>query len=155
MGKINIGRVILGGLVAGIVGNILGYLVDGLMLAPQWSDAMKTLGKPEFSVNQMVAFNIVGLVYGILVVWLYAAIRPHFGPGPKTAAYAGLVAWALGTFLPNVSLMGVAGLFPSNLTVMTTGAAIIESIVAALAGAALYKEKMADSARPVGRAARA
>jgi hypothetical protein len=31
MGKINIGRVLLGG----IVGNILGYLVDGLILAPQ------------------------------------------------------------------------------------------------------------------------
>jgi hypothetical protein len=43
MGKINIGRVILGGIVAGIIGNILGYLVDGLMLAPQWAAAMKTL----------------------------------------------------------------------------------------------------------------
>jgi hypothetical protein len=152
MERINIGRVILGGLVAGIVGNTLGYLVDGLMLAPQWADAMKTLGKAEFSVNQIVAFNILGLVYGILVVLLYAVIRPRFGPGPKTAVYAGLVAWALGTFLPNASLMGVAGLFPSSLTAMTTAAGIIETVVAALAGAALYKE-VADS--PLSRSARA
>jgi len=88
MGKINIGRVLLGGVVAGIVGNILGYLVDGLMLAPQWTAAMKALGKPEFSVNQIVAFNIIGLVYGILVVLLYAIIRPSYGAGPKTAVYA-------------------------------------------------------------------
>ena len=40
MGKVNIGRVLLGGIVAGIVGNILGYLVDGLMLAPQWAAAI-------------------------------------------------------------------------------------------------------------------
>jgi hypothetical protein len=51
MGKINIGRVLLGVIVAGIVGNILGYLVDGLMLAPQWSAALKALGRPEFSVT--------------------------------------------------------------------------------------------------------
>ena len=72
MGKINIARVLLGGIAAGIVGNVLGYLVDGLMLAPQWSAAMKTLGRPEFSGNQFVAFNLIGLLYGILVVGLYA-----------------------------------------------------------------------------------
>jgi hypothetical protein len=46
----------------------------------------------------------------------------------------------MGTLLPNASLMAVAGLFPLNLTVMTTAAAIVESVAAALAGAALYKE---------------
>ena len=140
MGKINIARVLLGGIAAGIVGNVLGYLVDGLMLAPQWAAAMKTLGRPEFSDNQFVAFNLIGLLYGILVVGLYALMRPHFGAGPKTAVYAGLGAWAMGTLLPNASLMAVAGLFPLNLTVMTTAAAIVESVAAALAGAALYKE---------------
>ena len=140
MGKINIARVLLGGIAAGIVGNVLGYLVDGLMLAPQWAAAMKTLGRPEFSGNQFMAFNLIGLLYGILVVGLYALMRPHFGAGPKTAVYAGLGAWAMGTLLPNASLMAVAGLFPLNLTVMTTAAAIVESVAAALAGAALYKE---------------
>jgi hypothetical protein len=152
MGKINIGRVILGGIVAGIVGNILGYLVDGLMLAPQWAAAMKALGRPEFSVNQIVAFNIIGLVYGILVVGLYALIRPNYGAGPKTAVYAGLGAWAIGVLLPNASLMGAAGLFPSNLTAMTTAAAIVETVAAALAGAALYKEGASSARSAAARA---
>ena len=81
------------------------------------------------------------------MVGLYALIRPHFGAGPKTAVYAGLGAWAMGTLLPNASLMAVAGLFPPNLTVMTTAAAIVESVAAALAGAALYKKEGASSAR--------
>jgi hypothetical protein len=140
MGKINIGRVILGGLVAGIVGDILGFLVDGVMLAPQWGAGMRALGKTDFSTGQNVGFNIIGLAYGILVVWLYAAIRPRLGAGPKTAAYAGLVAWAIGILLPNLAFMGVAGMFPLSLTTLTTGAAIVESLVGALAGAALYKE---------------
>ena len=140
MGKINFGRVILGGIVAGIVGDILGYLVDGLMLAPQWAAGMKALGRPELSVSQSVAFSIIGLVYGILMVWLYAAIRPRYGPGRQIAVLAGLAIWVSGVLLPNAGLMWAAGLFPTSLTVMTTSAGIVEFAVAALAGAALSKE---------------
>jgi hypothetical protein len=140
MGKINFGRLILGGIVAGIVGDILGYLVDGVMLAPQWAAGMRALGKAEFSVSQNVAFNVIGLVYGILIVWLYAMIRPRYGAGPKTAVFAGVAVWVAGVLLPNAVFMGAAGLFPANLTVMTTSAGIIEFALAALAGAALYKE---------------
>ena len=148
MGRINIGRVILGGIVAGIVGDILGYLVDGVMLAPQWADGMRALGKTEFSASQTVVFNIIGLIYGVLIVWLYAAIRPRYGAGPKTAVFAGLAVWAAGVLLPNAAFMWATGLFPTNLTVMTTTAAIVELVVAALAGAALYKES-AESMRSV------
>ena len=148
MGRINIGRVILGGIVAGIVGDILGFLADGVILAPQWNASLQALGRQQFSTSQNVAFTIVGLIYGIFIVWLYAAIRPRYGAGPKVAVYAGLAAWAIGTLLPNASLMAVAGLFPLNLTVMTTVAAIVESVAAALAGAALYKES-ADASRPM------
>jgi hypothetical protein len=140
MGKINIGRLLLGGIVAGIVGNILGFLVDGLILAPQWGAGMRALGKSDFSTSQNVGFNLVGLAFGILVVWLYAAIRPRLGAGAKTAVYAGLAAWAMGILLPNIALMGVTGLFPSGLTATTTALAIVEWVLAALAGAALYKE---------------
>ena len=152
MGSINIGRLFLGGIIAGIVGNILGFVVDGLILAPQWSASLKALGRSELNGSQILAFNIIGLVYGLLMMWLYAAIRPRYGPGPKTAVYAGLAAWAVGTLLPNVSLMGVAGLFPSNLTATTTAAAIVESVVAALAGAALYKESARAMQSPAARA---
>ena len=140
MGKINFGRLILGGIVAGIVGDILGYLVDGVMLAPQWAAGMRALGKAEFSVSQNVVFNVIGLVYGTLIVWLYAMIRPRYGAGPKTAVWAGLAVWVAGVLLPNIGFMWAAGLFPASLTVMTTAAAIVELVAAALAGAALYKE---------------
>jgi len=140
MERINIGRVLLGGIVAGIVGNILGYLVDGVILAPQWNAALKALGKTDFTVNQIIAFNIIGLAYGVFAVWLYAAIRPRYGAGPKTALCAGLAVWVAGVLLPNASMMGITGLFPSDLTTMTTLAGIVEWAAAILAGAAIYKE---------------
>ena len=146
MGKINIGRVILGGIVAGIVADILGSLVDGMMLAPQWGADMRALGKSDFSTSQIVGFNIIGLAFGILVVWLYAAIRPRLGAGPKSAVYAGVAGWAMGVLLPNLGFMTVAGLFASSLTTMTTAAGLVEWVLASLAGAALYQES-AESAR--------
>jgi len=140
MERINIGRVFLGGLVAGIVTNILGYLVDGLILAPQWTAALKALGKSDFTTNQIIAFNVIGLAYGVFAVWLYAAIRPRYGAGPKTALVAGLAVWVAGVLLPNAALMGVTGLFPSDLTTMSTLAGVVEWAAAILAGSALYKE---------------
>ena len=140
MGKINMGRVIIAGIVAGLVADALGYLVDGILLAPQWADGMKALGHAGFSSNQWIWFNLLGLVSGIALIWVYAGIRPRFGAGVKTAVFAGLAVWVVGTLLPNLSFMWVGGLYSHQLTVMTTLGGVVEIIVGAIAGAALYQE---------------
>ena len=110
MTKTNMARVVLGGILAGLILNILGFLVDGILLAPQWNAGMSALGRSgEITMNQIVGFNILGFCYGIAVVWLYAAIRPRYGAGPKTAVTAGLALWVGGVLLPNVGFMSVNG----------------------------------------------
>ena len=64
MGKINVGRLILGGIVAGIAIDLLDYLVDGVWLAQRWADGMALLGKPGFSQIQIIWFNVLGLLTG-------------------------------------------------------------------------------------------
>lgn len=140
MGKINLGRVIMAGIVAGLVADVLGYLVDGILLAPRWADGMKALGHAGFSSHQWIWFNLFGLVGGIALIWIYAAIRPRFGAGAKTAVFAGLAVWVVGTLLPNLSFMWAGGLFSHRLTVMTTLGGVVEIVVGAIAGAALYQE---------------
>jgi len=70
MVRINVGHLILRGIVARIVGDVLGYLVDGVLLAARWTFAMQKLGTAQFSSNQWMVFNLIGLVYGILAMWL-------------------------------------------------------------------------------------
>jgi hypothetical protein len=140
MGKINMGRVLLGGILAGLVADALGFLVDGLLLAPRWTDGMQRLGHPDFSSSMWIWFNVLGLVGGILAVWIYAAIRPRLGPGMKAAICAGLVVWALGSLLPNFSFMVVAGLFSKHLALYTTLGAAAEVVLGTIAGASIYKE---------------
>src|ERR1017187_2830781 len=105
MGKINIARVLLGGIIAGLVVDGLGYLVDGIWLAPRWADGMLALGKSDFSPTQWIWFNVLGLVSGMVVIWIYAAIRPRLGAGAKTAVCAGVAVWVVGSLLPNLSFM--------------------------------------------------
>ena len=138
MAKINLGRVIIGGIVAGLVADVLGYLVDGILLAPQWAAGMKALGLANFSSNQWIWFNLLGLVGGIALIWI--VIRPRFGAGVKTAVIVGLAFWVVGSLLPNVSFMWVGGLYAHHLTVLTTLGGLVEIVAGAIAGAALYTE---------------
>jgi hypothetical protein len=140
MGKINLARVVLGGIVAGIVSDALGYLVDGVWLAPMWAAGMKALGRGDFTSSMILSFNVLGLIGGILAILVYAAVRPRFGAGVNSAVFAGLLVWAIGTLLPNLSIMWVAGLFSHHLTLYTTFGGLVEVVVGTVAGAWLYKE---------------
>ena len=144
MNKINLGRVVLGGIVAGIVINIFEGILHGVVLASQWATVMTGLGRSgTMSIKQIIAFNVWGLATGILMLWVYAAMRPRLGAGPKTAMLAGLVIWA------TAYVLGSAGpvflhLFPVGL--MATGLAVglVETMVAGLAGAYFYKENAVE-----------
>jgi hypothetical protein len=141
MTRMNWSRLILGGLIAGVIIDVFEYVTNGMILADQWAKAMKAIGKPEdLSGLQIVALNIWGLAMGVLALWLYAAIRPRFGAGLKTAICAGVVAWALGY------VMGSAGDFitpvlPRHLLAISIAVGLVEMIVATLAGAYFYRER--------------
>jgi hypothetical protein len=140
MGRISTTRVILGGLVAGIVADILGFLVDGVWLAPRWNAGLRALGRGNFAPNQWIGFDLLGIAGGLLAIWIYAAIRPRFGPGLVTAIKAGLAVWVLGTLLPNVGFMYLSQLFPRHLTLYTTVGGLFEVVLGTIAGAIIYRE---------------
>ena len=140
MGKINYGRVILGGIVGGIISGFLDWFLNGVLMGKLWEDAMKSLNRPNaFSGAFTSCLFLVFGIGGILLVWVYAAIRPRFGAGVRTAVYTGLVAWAFAVLLPNM-LNVVTGLYSPRLMFYSTLAGIVELVVAAIVGAALYKE---------------
>ena len=61
--------------------------------------AMHALRPSTSGIAAPVFFLSVFLVLGILMTWWYAAMRPLFGPGPKTAAIAGLAVWVTAIWL--------------------------------------------------------
>lgn len=140
MGNINWGRVFLGGLLAGLVANILGFIVFGVFLAKDWAAAMEAIGHPmQETVGMYVFYVVLYFVVGIAAIWLYAAMRPRYGPGPKTAAGAGFAYWVIGGLLPTIG-WGSMGLFPTRLLALDTGLSAVILIIATIAGAWAYKE---------------
>ena len=97
VGKVNWNRVIIGGLAAGVVMLVTEMVFFGGIFNQQMKDAMTALGKDFESggLDQFAYFLGYALVMGITMVWIYANLRPNYGPGPRTAAMAGLVVWAL------------------------------------------------------------
>ena len=132
MGKINWARVLLGGLLAGFIINIFEYVTNGVLLAADWDAAMKALGR-HLPMSAIAVF-VVGGIGGIAAIWLYAAARPRFGAGPKTAALTGFAYWVIGYALPTLGEMPL-GLFPRRLLVAGCIVGLVEIIVASLAGA--------------------
>jgi hypothetical protein len=140
MSRINSGRLLAGGIVAGILVNISETILNTVVLKRPWEDAMRALGKPmTMNPSVMVVWILWGFTYGILCVWLYAGIRPRFGPGPGTAAKAGFVAWLLVGLLPSIAMCNM-GIVPSSLLVTSGAWTLVESIIVTIVGASIYRE---------------
>lgn len=140
MGRINTARLLAGGIVAGILVNISETVLNTVVLKRPWEDAMRALGKQMVMTSTaLVVWILWGFVYGILCVWMYAAIRPRFGPGAATAAKAGFVAWLLAGFLSSVAMFNM-GIVPSSLLVTSGIWTLVESIVVTIVGAWIYRE---------------
>lgn len=139
MSRINMQRVILGGIVAGIVINIGEAILNLVILEADMEAALARLNLPPIGGQAIAVFVFMGFVVGILTTWLYAAIRPRFGPGPKTALCAGATVWFFAYFYSGLGMV-VMGMFTTRLMTIAVAWGLVEILAAAVAGAALYKE---------------
>src|SRR5260370_11265702 len=87
---------LIGGVIAGVVLNVIDYVLYGVVLKAQMAAAMQALGKPPIAGNTILWFVFLDFVVGVFLVWLYAAIRPRYGAGPTTAVEAGVGRRVLG-----------------------------------------------------------
>jgi len=140
MNNINFGRVLLGGLVTGLVLNIGEFLLNGVVLAKQMeAQFFRKLNIPPPTPSSLAVLVVITFVLGIVIVFVYAAIRPRFGAGPKTAVITGLTAWFCVYLYGNVG--GVAlGFIPVNMAAIAIAWGVVEYLLGTLAGAWLYKE---------------
>jgi hypothetical protein len=141
MNGINGGKVVAGGLLAGLVYNILDFVNNTMVVAEDFRANAMRLGLDPATMESpagIATWVVIDFLIGILVVWTYAAIRPRLGPGPKTAVIAGLVPYLGITFIMFGLAMG--GLLPLALWAKMTVISLVITSVGAVAGAWAYKE---------------
>ena len=146
MKGINLARVVLGGLLAGLVINIGESLFNAVLFAGDMEAAMARLNLPPVGGSAVATFLVMGFALGIATVWLYASIRSRFGPGVNTALCAGAVVWFLAYVYPSIGF-AVMGMFPTRLIAIGIVWGLAEVLLAAVAGAWLYREPASAAIR--------
>lgn len=140
MAGINTQRCIAGGLAAAAVI----WLMEGaasILYMDEMTARLDALGlSMELSPGIMALTVLVSVLVGLVLVFFYAAARPRFGPGPKTAATVAAALWA-GSYL--VSLIGfhMIGLYPPSMLAIWALVGLVEMIVAAMVGGWIYREE--------------
>lgn len=140
--SINAAKVVLGGIAAGVVMLVIGFVVQGLLLGPRVEAEMvaaaPSLQGRGIGTGTMVARIATQLIIGILLVWLYAAMRPRFGPGIRTAALAAFVVWLCGfIFYMDWLYMGMMTLATYGIV---SAVMLITLLIAAAVGGMIYTE---------------
>lgn len=140
-------KVLLGGLAAGVVLNIIDYLSNAVILADRMradSNAFKPgLGDQlaAMSGGQIAGYVFFDFIVGILLVWTYAAIRPRFGPGARTAVYVALLFFVFGMILTYG--YKEAGMMSPSLWYTYSGIWFVNLLLASLLGGRVYAEESA------------
>jgi hypothetical protein len=136
---INFGRALLGGIVTGLILSIGEFVLNDVVLATQLKEFMSAHKFTDpAGMFPVIAVGLT-ILLGIVIVVGYAAIRPRFGPGPKTALIAALFAW-FGVYFYCGLINGLLFGIPMGSILLVLGWGLVEFIVATMAGAALYKE---------------
>ncbi len=141
MGKINVSRVIVGGIIAGVIFFLGDGVVHGVLLRDRWAEIMAALGKSSGDVGSQHPgyFITYDLLKGLIASWLYAAIRPSLGAGPGTALIVAIVVWLLVIPIPLLGLLPM-NLFGRKFAAMWAFYGIVPILIGTLVAGWLYRE---------------
>jgi hypothetical protein len=147
----NYRRILVGGLLAGVIVNASEFLLNGVVMAKQMQADMAKHAL-VMAGWAMAGFVIMAFIFGLALAWLYAAFRPRFGQGFRTALVAAATVWTLSYLLPTTQMMAMGmGDSPGYLLALVWGA--VELVIAGAVAGYLYREveaAPAATAVPVG-----
>jgi hypothetical protein len=135
-------KIVVAGLAAGLVLNVLdfvifNYLTGGALKAAL--DAVNpSLSAAMASSPAVVVGIIMDFLLGIILVWLYAAMRPRYGAGPRNALMAAFFVWLVSALM--ASMMHTMGLMSAHLFLLICALELINLSIAGLVGGKLYSE---------------
>ena len=141
MSRINWARLFIGSLIAAIIMFVTDGFIHETILKADWHALYTALRatEPEGHGSNMVYFALFELGRGFTAMMFYVTMRAFFGAGPKTAVLAGIVGWIAFSLTGPVQFIPL-GFFSNTLWLKVAVIHLIVSIIATIAGAALYKD---------------
>jgi hypothetical protein len=140
--RINIQRLILGGVVAGVVLSIITGIANASILNDDfqnWATGMGNHLHPPAQPVQICFWVFMCLLDGMVGVCIYAGIRPRLGAGWKTALLAGFLVWIVARLCVAFDMFAL-GVFPWQLLVGQSILGLVAILPGVLTGAWIYKD---------------
>jgi hypothetical protein len=139
MRGINLNRLLLGGVVVGV---LLWFLEAAASMI--YLDEMRMALQAHSLVLQMKSStwlaSLAGfLLFGLTLIFIYVAMRPRFGPGPKTAIIAAVALW-LGGYVTSLIGYDQIALYPRSLLYLWGIVGLVQMIIGSIVGAWIYRE---------------
>jgi hypothetical protein len=139
MGAINSGKLLVSGIIAGLVINLGQTVVHLFLLAEQSAALSQSMGQGEPTGTQIGMYWVLGFAIGMAMMFVYAGFRPRFGAGVNTALVAGATTFVLAELIPMLFFV-VSGVVPFGGYLPFMLATLVILLVAAPAGGSLYSE---------------
>ena len=140
MSRINLGRVAIGGLLAGLIINFGEFILNGVLLEEQMTAAMAALNKPPVDPQHDHVVRAVRLrSWDSCSSGRTRRCGRASAPASRPRSAHRRSCWGLAYLYPNLFMI-IINLFPRDMMVMVTVWGLIEIIIAGIAGAWAYKK---------------
>ena len=132
-------RIAFGGLAAGLLLLVSGVALGHGVLGPEYVRAFASHRAHPATAATVIENTAIRLAFGFILVFLYAALRPRFGAGPRTALVAAATFW-LSAYLPRFLELSDFGILGGWRLAVSVPWSLAEVTLAALLGGWLYRE---------------
>lgn len=141
MNKIKVGRLLASGLITLITFIVIEFIVEGIvgnrLFGLAYDEWYGDLILPNWTFANYALNIFFGLVNTIVLMWLYAALRPMFGVGVRTALVTSAFAFTfVATYAVNQANLGIV---PIWIAVIELIYLVIELPLALQVGAWFYE----------------
>ncbi|MCE7937774.1 hypothetical protein DCC79_09120 [bacterium] len=139
MGSIDTKKMVVAGLVAGVVFTLIDVASGALLFGGPMEAAFQARNLDMAALDGAIPWLIGSdMFFALMAAFVYAAIRPRFGAGPKTGFIAGLVVWAIGSC--TAMTFSVMGFMPLSLTLAMTAVLLVAFLIVGYIVDRLYSE---------------
>ena len=141
MNRIRLNRLVIAGLATLLVFIAIELLWEGLIGTLIFRNSLGALRSypnlSHWTLPNQAANLAIALGNCLMLIWLYASLRPMFGVGPRTALIASAFMFAfIFAFGLNLSNLGI---IPLRITLLDAVNQIVELPLALIAGAQVYE----------------
>ena len=143
--KINIYRIIVGGIAAGFVMHLVDVIVHVVILKENYSAMIDSgIMREEIIASSVIMADLSVIFAGIIIAILYCILREVVGPGPKTALKLGFMLGLL--LLPGAFALHAYYNVSSLISFALGSGFIIQHIIGTLLAAVIYRDQPAPAA---------